>query len=177
MLSEQQKQLLVENHNLIYKVINDMNLPIDEYYGTASEAACKAIADFNHDIGKVGTYMYNCIKYAIINEIRDTSAVKRGGKAITISYNTTYYSDIDGEGTELIETLTDGKIFEKNLISSLHFCDFLCILTHQEKTVFLGMLDGKSSKAIGKCMGVTRQAVDLIKKKVIQKYIAGGYLL
>lgn len=156
-----------------------MNLPIDEYYGTASEAACKAIADFNHDIGKVGTYMYNCIKYAIINEIRDTSAVKRGGKDITISYNTTYYSDAkgNGEGADLIETLTDGKIFEENLISNMHFLEFLFILTQKEKIVFLAMLDGTSSIAIGKYLGITRQAVDLIKKRVIRKYIAGGYLV
>lgn len=154
-----------------------MKLPIDDYYGVAAEAACKAIADFNHDISKLGTYMYKCMKNAIMNDIRDKSAVKRGGKDITISYNTIYYPAANGEGADLIETLTDGKIFEKNLISNMHFLEFLFILTQKEKTVFLGILDGTSSIAIGEYLGITRQAVDLIRKRVIHKYIAGGYLV
>lgn len=154
-----------------------MNLPIDDYYGVAAEAACEAIGKFDKDISKVGTYMYKCIKNAIMNDIRDTSAVKRGGKDITISYNITYYSDANGEGAELIETLTDGKVFEKNLISNMHFLEFLFILTQKEKTVFLGILDGTSSIAIGEYLGITRNAVDLIRKRVLHKYIVGGYLV
>lgn len=154
-----------------------MKLPIDEYYGVASEAACRAITRFNSEMGKVGTYMYKCMKNAIIREIRDVSAVKRGGKDVTISYNTTYYSDEDGEGTELIETLTDGKIFEKNLISTCFLQSFLTTLTQKEKIVFIGILEDKTSRVIGEYLGITRQAVDLIKKKVIHKYITEGYLL
>lgn len=154
-----------------------MNLPIDEYYGVASEAACKAITNFNGEIGKVSTYMYKCMKYAIIREIRDASAIKRGGKNVTISYNIAYYSTEDGDGTELIETLTDGKIFEKNLISTCFLQSFLSTLTQKEKIVFVGMLEDKTSRVIGEYLGITRQAVDLIKKKIIHKYITGGYLL
>lgn len=154
-----------------------MNLPIDDYYGVAAEAACEAIGKFDKDISKLSTYMYICIKNAILSEISATSAIKRGRKYVTISYNTSYHSNDDGEGVELIETLTDGKIFEINSISICFLQSFLSTLTQEEKIVFIGILVGKPSRVIGEYLGITRQATDSIKKKIIHKYIAGGYLV
>ena len=42
MLNEYQQKYAEQNHNLIYGILNDKNLSIDEYYDVAAIGLCKA---------------------------------------------------------------------------------------------------------------------------------------
>lgn len=62
-LTDEQKQLVEENHKLIYFVLKKLGVPEDEYYGTAAEALCNAAALFKPNKGmKFSTYACRSIE-------------------------------------------------------------------------------------------------------------------
>lgn len=53
MLSNEQKNLVEENYNLIYKYAKDHKLDIEEFSGLLSIGLCKAALNYDSDKNKV----------------------------------------------------------------------------------------------------------------------------
>jgi DNA-directed RNA polymerase specialized sigma subunit len=84
-LSEEQKKIVEENHNLIYYVLHKHKLSIDKYYGAAAEGLCKAAITYSPDKNtKFSVYAYKCIMNVILTEMRKEKRKKRS-LATTVS--------------------------------------------------------------------------------------------
>ena len=70
-MTKEQKNLVIENHNLIYYFIHKYNLSIEDYYDVCAIGLCKAALTFNKDKGyKFSTYAGMVILNSIKMEFR-----------------------------------------------------------------------------------------------------------
>lgn len=61
-MTDEQKQLVEQNHNLIYFYLHRHNLSIEDYYDVAAIGLCKAAITFKKDKSEFSTYALTCIK-------------------------------------------------------------------------------------------------------------------
>lgn len=84
-LTEEQRKIVEDNHNLIYKYCNRNNLDIDEWYGDLAIVLCEAVKLYDKNKGCLSTYVYNAFKNRVINIYRDNTRKLKGYKLL--SYN------------------------------------------------------------------------------------------
>ncbi len=56
-LTEKQRKLITDNHNLIYRYMHDKNID-EEYYGEFAEKLCRNIHLYDANRGKISTFIY-----------------------------------------------------------------------------------------------------------------------
>ncbi len=110
-MTAEQRQLAEDNHSLIYKVLHDMKLSDEEFYGTAAIGLCKAAMTYQADKYRFSTYACQCIYNEIKADQRIAYYLKRRQDGRWLSYN-----DLSPEGTELIETFESGGDPERDAI-------------------------------------------------------------
>lgn len=90
------EKLILENQNLVYKVMSDMTLYYDKEYSREDYASIgtlgliSAIDSFHVDKGTFSTYAYHCIFNEIVRTFQKNSVKKRVGNFETVSYNQTF---------------------------------------------------------------------------------------
>lgn len=82
MLTEEQRQLAADNHNLIYYCFKKNNWPLEEYYDVAAICLCEAAKTYNPSKGKFATYVTTAIRYAVQNAIKSLWCDKQRGNVV-----------------------------------------------------------------------------------------------
>lgn len=67
-MTEEEKQLVTDNHNVIYFVLHRMKLSKEDYYDIAAIGLCNAAMSWDKS-GKFYNYAWVCIKYALYKEL------------------------------------------------------------------------------------------------------------
>ena len=114
MLTEEQKRLVEENHNLIYWYCHKYNLDIEEYYGLFAIELCRAVQLYDPTKSKIATYIIKAFWNKHVNYDKGKKRNKRKANENIISLDQDF-----GEGSEeykLSEFLTDGKSIEDEII-------------------------------------------------------------
>lgn len=114
MLTEEQKRLVEENHNLIYWYCHKYNLNIEEYYGLFAIELCKAVQSYDSTKSKITTYVLKAFWNKHINWERRKKTNKRKANEDTISIDQDFGQD--GEEAKLSDFLTNGKSVEDEII-------------------------------------------------------------
>lgn len=74
-LTEEQKKLVEDNHNLIYGYCHRYNLNVEEYYGDLAVTLCEAAQTYKEEKSKFTTYAYlkfgTTIKCLLRNQEKD----------------------------------------------------------------------------------------------------------
>ena len=107
-LTQQQQQLVEDNHKLIYFYLYRNSLSVDEFYDVAAIGLCKAAITYNGQT-KFSTYAYACIKCEIFNELHRQKSARKIPMDKQFSYDT---KTMDGYGEEKWSYLSDNKHFE-----------------------------------------------------------------
>ena len=77
-LNDEQRKLVEANEVIIYKILGNCKLPIDEFYGVCAIALCNAAFKWTPDGGaNFETYASRCIRNAIASEYKRQKAQKR----------------------------------------------------------------------------------------------------
>ena len=84
-LTEGQKKLVSDNHDLIDFFINIKKLQKDDYYYVLAEALCKAAKNYNKDLSAFRTYAMYAMNTALKNTIRKNNQATTIPETITIS--------------------------------------------------------------------------------------------
>lgn len=85
-MKEEAKKLAAENHNLIYGILNQKRLPVDDYYGIAAIGLVNAAETFDKEKENTfSTYAYKCMENEINRYFRDSYAEKRGSNVEDLS--------------------------------------------------------------------------------------------
>lgn len=58
-LTEEQKNMIEKNHNLIYSYCKLKQINVDDYYGDLALSLCKSVKNYNKEKGALSTYVYN----------------------------------------------------------------------------------------------------------------------
>lgn len=70
MLTDEQKNLVDNNHNLIYFVLHKMNLPVEDYYDIAAIGMCKAAEMWDSSVSKFTTLAVVSMRNEILSSQR-----------------------------------------------------------------------------------------------------------
>ena len=153
MLNEEQRQLVEENHNLIYGFAHRHHINLDDYYGTLAISLCKAGESYNDKKGKFSTYAYTLMWRDYLNEMDAKFRQKRKGNECEFNEETQSisYTTLD----------TDIMILE--------------YLNTMEKQILILKSEGYNSNEIANKLGFHRSYISKILKRIKEKLRKAGY--
>lgn len=161
-----QKQLVEDNHNLIYKVLYDKHLDIDEWYDIAAIALCKAAMLF--DPGKkIQFSTYACT--AIWNNICNQYALNIADRQIPKDkiYSLDYEYGTGEEAYTIKDYYADDYYFEDDILTRERFVKGLNRFKNpRDRSVVAMASEGYTYEKIGQTYGISRERV----RQIIQKY-------
>ena len=164
-MTEKQRQLATENHSLIYSFLRKHHYDQEDYYDLAAIGLCKAAKHYNESMGTFSTLAYKCM----LNEIRKYLTVQ--GAARRIPENLIKHYDIrdrydkDDEFIWDLDRINFHESFENDAIINTTIDIYKVKLTDKDRTVFEMLMDGYTTREIGKVVGCSSTTVTTTRRK------------
>ena len=169
-MTEQQKQLITENHNLIYSFLNKYNLDVEEYYDLAAIGLCRAAKSYQHTNSRFSTYAYRCMFNIIANELKRKENVSVIPEHLVVSYNNTIKNEEDDmvEYLEYIPSDFDLGYSSTNKVTIISYIEKLS-LSERDLLILRLLIEGYTLIEIGKMINCDRSTVARVRKKIVDK--------
>ena len=85
-LTNDQRKLVEQNHNLIYAFLHTKNLNIEEWYDVCAISLCKASQTFNSELGtRFSSYAYKCMQNGVKGQKRIDHAKHRTAFCVSLN--------------------------------------------------------------------------------------------
>ena len=171
-LTEEQKQLAADNHNLIYGFQREHRLSVDEYYDICAIGLCKAAAKFDPSQEyKFATLAYAAMDNEVKNFWRDINTMARKPEIPDVSMFDIILRGHTDSGIVVGDTIAERE--EQWIPSYRRVCvdTFVESLPPRERQVVSMRLAGLTMSEIGSEVGRTHQRVSQILNTVRDKYI------
>lgn len=175
-LTEQQRNLVENNHNLIYKFANDKKLPIDEYYGILAISLCKAAINYDKDKGCFSTiaylYMNNELCDYYKNIYRKTAIPDNMIYSYDVAYhnkNNEYNLYKDNE-YNLLDLIPDKQLTNEAMIDKIMLKSIVENLDEKEKEIIMLLYAGVSKLDISRNVPCSKYKINTCLEKVRKKY-------
>ena len=163
-LTEEQKKMVKDNHNLIYYYCRKNDISIDTYYDVCAIGLCKAAATYDKEQSTFANYAL----YVINNEVKGIyrQNASRGKQDVQVfSYDKILTNNYGDEYTLLDFIITDGKdAYDSSILT-----DFNKIWNKREKRIALLLYEGYTQEEISKIIGVKQPQVSRIIKIMRRK--------
>lgn len=117
-LTDAEKEVVTNNHNLIYGYIRDRSLDEEEWYGLLAIELCKAVKHHNKHLGELSTFYYRLCDNLLYTKITKSNAQKRqDGGILSLDYEyedgSCTYTMLDKIESDLDTTLDKIIVDEK----------------------------------------------------------------
>lgn len=166
-ITEEQKELVEKNHNLIYSFLQKQHLSVEDWYGLAAIELCKAAITFNKEISSFSTYAFKCMFTHVYSEKRKELQA-RTIPSNQIVYYQTQINDDNGNETNFMNYIPSKENVEDTVLSSVIFDEYNKLLTDRDKKIFTLFRDGYTQKEISKIVGCSQPQVSRVKKKLVE---------
>ena len=163
-LTEGQKKLVEENHNLIYWFAKKYHVPIEEYYDVLAQGLCMAAYHYDPSKCSFSTYAYLCMNTEMHVEYRKTLRKSEIPQGNIFHYENAWQLSDLIPTNEKTENKVIDRISYENLISLLND-----ILNDKDKEVLNYILNGLTMREIAKIEGTSHQAIHNRMKKIREK--------
>ena len=163
-LTEEQKKLVEENHNLIYWFAKKYHVPIEEYYDVLAQGLCMAAYHYDPSKCSFSTYAYLCMNTEMHVEYRKTLRKSEIPQGNIFHYENAWQLSDLIPTNEKTENKVIDRISYENLISLLND-----ILNDKDKEVLTHILNGLTMREIAKIEGTSHQAIHNRMKKIRDK--------
>ena len=163
-LTEEQKKLVEENHNLIYWFAKKYHVPIEEYYDVLAQGLCMAAYHYDPSKCSFSTYAYLCMNTEMHVEYRKTLRKSEIPQGNIFHYENAWQLSDLIPTNEKTENKVIDRISYENLISLLND-----ILNDKDKEVITHILNGLTMREIAKIEGTSHQAIHNRMKKIREK--------
>ena len=163
-LTEEQKKLVEENHNLIYWFAKKYHVPIEEYYDVLAQGLCMAAYHYDPSKCSFSTYAYLCMNTEMHVEYRKTLRKSEIPQGNIFHYENAWQLSDLIPTNEKTENKVIDRISYENLISLLND-----ILNDKDKEVLTHILNGLTMREIAKIEGTSHQAIHNRMKKIREK--------
>lgn len=174
-----QEQLIMDNHNLVYHILQKMNLynQLDEYYDIAVIGLIKAAK--NYDETKqinFSTFAGKCIRNEILLYLRQQQSNRLKANYNTISLEKTVFEE-NGNKILLIDKIPGNVNIEQELINNekiIHLYKAISNLSDSERFIIehsYGLNNKKilRQKQLAEIIGQSQANVSRIIKKIFKK--------
>lgn len=163
-LTEEQKKLVEENHNLIYWFAKKYHVPIEEYYDVLAQGLCMAAYHYDPSKCSFSTYAYLCMNTEMHVEYRKTLRKSEIPQGNIFHYENAWQLSDLIPTNEKTENKVIDRISYENLISLLND-----ILNDKDKEVLTHIVNGLTMREIAKIEGTSHQAIHNRMKKIREK--------
>lgn len=169
-MTDVQRKMAEENHDMIYWFMNRKNIPMDDY-DIYALAYLRGIMTYNSNIGELSTHIVNVMENERKSTYRNSMRKKR--QAETISFDLEFDGKDNSKMTlgDMIEDVSANSYEDVECEAFAE--DFISTLGESEKVILLEKYrNGEScSKKIAEKMGLSRQRVNVIEKRIQKKFI------
>lgn len=169
-MTNEQRQLAAENHKLIYSFLHKYDYDEDEFYDLAAIGLCQAAKYYKDYMGTFSTYAYKCMFNEIAKYFMIQGAARRVPSELIMYYDAKIQSGNGGESSEILEILDCGNRFENDLIFELCVEKVKERLSDRDKLIFDMLLDGYTTREIGKAAGCSNTNVTNIRRRICSKF-------
>lgn len=171
MMTEEQRKLVEENHNLIYFYLHKRGLSIDEYYGLAAIGLCKAAMTYKDGVSEFSTYALKCISNEVGNYFRNYFRTRTIPDDLIVSLQDIVLQD-DDEPLTYERYIPDNINVEDEVIARISVNKVLSNLTDQERQILLLHMDGMRQIDIANHIGISQAQVSRtlrgLKRRIIE---------
>ena len=169
-MTPEQQKLAADNHGLIIKFLIKHRLDIDEYYGDMAIAFCYAARAYDPARNRAfSTYAYRCMQNHLIRMWQNEGRAKRIPWSMIASLDELVF---DGdEASARINNVKAVVGMNGRDETSIVVREFLDSLTDVEAHIVSSYMAGYKSPTIAKELGMTKQNVHLIKKRIQKKWL------
>lgn len=168
MMTDKQRELAEQNHNLIYDFMRKRNLDEEEYYGIVAIGLCKAATNYNHKKGEFSTLAYKCMDNEVAGHLKYINGKTKIPSDRIFSYNILLNED---ESESYIDIMLGSdfdtfKAAEKNI----EYANFFKKLNDREKFIIKCFENGLNQTEIANGLNITQQAIYRNVKRIRNKW-------
>lgn len=163
-LTEKQRALAAENHNLIYAYAVKMGISIDEYYDVLSIGLCKAAREFDESKSKFATFAYSSMQNELFTHWRMAQKRSHIPENLVLSYDKEHADYQDSFLNSLQDFMSDEDMEYDIMLSEINDK-----LTDKEKLIVSNLINGFTQSEIAEKMGCKRQNVGYYIRRIRNK--------
>lgn len=168
-MDDKQRQLVADNHGLIYHMLKMTHREVSEYYDVAAIGLCKAAMAYSPDKGAFSTFACQCILFELNVDDRWHDRVKR-----RVDKDALHYNVRTDEGSEMLDLMVSTVDPEHEAINKCYVADILSELTPREIDIFRAMARGYTQNEIAKRCCLSRQRINFLVKEARRKLARYG---
>jgi len=171
-LSQEQQQMVIDNHNLIYSFLIKHKLDIEDWYGVASIGLCKSVTCWDKDKSSFSTFAYVIMLNYVRMEMRKQNSSTRKPK-LEISSLNYVITGSDNDICEMSDIMPNKTNYEDEAIFNIHFNKFITKLKDKDKALVKLILENFTQKEIAQVVKLSQAQVSRrlskIKKLIISE--------
>lgn len=169
-LTEEQRELVSKNHDLIYSYAHKRNISIDEYYDVLAIGLCKAAKSFDNNKAGFSTFAYRCMENELNMLWKEGQKKSTIPNASVLSYDASATKECLDNRNSLLEVFTDYQSYSDMLYATM-LLDLMKKLNLKEKKIFKFLLNDFTREEIANKIGCKRQNVDYYVQKIREKAV------
>lgn len=163
-MTEQQKKLVEDNHNLIYSFLHQYNLPIEEYYDLAAIGLCKAAILYDANKACFSTYAYRSMWTHVFTEERKKIAAIRIPENQIVYYQAEM-DDSENRATSYINYISANENVEDEVLSDIVINEYMSKLKDEHKKIIILLKNGYTQREISQMVGYSQAQISRVKKE------------
>lgn len=169
-ITDYQRQLVIDNHNLIYRFLQKEKLNMEDWYDLAAIGMCKAAKTFNDKTSKFSTYAFKCMFNEVYSEKRKELRQKAIPQNEILYYNVECENE-SGNKVEFIEKMQSDQNVENDCIHEVSLQKAFNKIKEEYKPLIKLFLQGYKQVEIMKIVGCSQPHVSRVMKKFIDEYV------
>lgn len=154
-LTEEQRELVTKNHDLIYSYAHKNRISIDEYYDLLAIGLCNAARIYNNSKGKFSTLAYMCMKNELNMHWRKT---KDENEAEVLSYDSKDVREDKDNQSSFLDSFADWQSC-KDMSCVTFINEVARELNGKEKRIFILVLKEHTYEEIANLLDCSAQNV------------------
>lgn len=169
-ITEEQRQVVADNHNLIYAFLWKYNLSIDEFYRAAAVGLCQAGATWDASKSKFSTYAFICMYGTVMTEIRRSKSQRVIPSEQICSYQVDFVNDA-GDTWTLLDTLSMGDDMTDSAEVNTVWSEYYKTLSDGDKRVLHYKIAGYTQRQLAELMGCSQPHVGRLLKRIREGFV------
>lgn len=173
-LTEEQRKIAADNHNLIYAYANKSRISIDDWYGVLAIGLCKAAKSFDNSKGEFSTLAFKCMDNEAKIHLKRMYKKSSIPNNMIVSYDSPIFDDESNGNLSIAETMPDVKSSNDMMYNAV-INEFSGSLSERELDVFKYLIGGMTHNEIADIIGCKRQNVTYFVRKIrgkIKSYLS-----
>ena len=163
-LTDDQRKLAEDNHNLIYKFARKNNVSLDEYYDLLAIGLCNAARTYDKNKGAFSTVAYRCMKNELSSYWRSINKKTSVPEEVIFSYDAPIRRD-DCDGDSFKDSIPDYKAYN-DMIDGVYINELTDMFDNREKKILKYAMSKLSHQEIADKINCSRASVTYYFKRM-----------